>query len=46
LEELKHNIEQTLANIDPETLRKVARTTLKKGDARLRESGGHFQHLL
>jgi ketosteroid isomerase-like protein len=38
-EEVKHNIEQTVANTDPETLRKVV-------DACLREAGGHFQHLL
>jgi hypothetical protein len=31
LKELKHNIEQTVANIGPEALRKVTRNTLKKG---------------
>jgi hypothetical protein len=43
---VEHNIEQTVANIDPQTLRKVARNTLKREDACLREGGGHFQHLL
>jgi hypothetical protein len=42
LEELKHNLEQTIANIDPETLRKVAQNTVKWMDACLREGGGHF----
>jgi hypothetical protein len=37
LEELKHNIEQTVASIDLETLFKVARNTLKMVDACLRE---------
>jgi hypothetical protein len=46
LEELKHNTEQTITNIDPETLRKVARNTLKRVDACLQEGGGHFQHLV
>jgi hypothetical protein len=46
LEELKHNNEQTLANGDPKTLRKVARNTLKKVDGRPREGGGHFRQLL
>jgi hypothetical protein len=45
LKELKHNIEQTIDNTDPETLRKVARNT-QKVDACLREGKGHFQHLL
>jgi hypothetical protein len=45
LEELKHNIEQAVANIDPETLREVARNTLKRVDDCLQEGGGHFQHL-
>jgi hypothetical protein len=31
--ELKHNTEQTVASIDQETLRKVARKTLKRVDA-------------
>jgi hypothetical protein len=42
LEELKQDIDQTVANIDPETLRKVARNTLKRVDACFREGGGHF----
>jgi hypothetical protein len=46
LEELKHNTEQTAANIDPEIFRKVARNTVKMVDACLREGGGYFQHLL
>jgi hypothetical protein len=46
LEELKHNIEQTVANIDPEKLRKVARNKLKCVDACFREVGGYFQHVL
>jgi hypothetical protein len=36
----------TVANIDPERLRKIARNTLKCVDACLREVDGHFQHLL
>jgi hypothetical protein len=43
---LKHNTEQTAANIDPKTFRNVARNTLKRVDACLRKGGGHFQHLL
>jgi hypothetical protein len=46
LEELKHNIEQPVANTDPETLRKVTRNTLKRVDTCLREGGENFQHLL
>jgi hypothetical protein len=46
LKELKHNIELTVANIDPEALRKVARNTQKWVDAFHREGGGHFQLLL
>jgi hypothetical protein len=46
LEELKHNIEQTVANIDPETLGKVALNTFKKVDACLRKGWGRFHHLL
>jgi hypothetical protein len=46
LEELKHNIEQTVASTEPETFRKVTRNALKRVDAFLREGGGHFQHLL
>jgi hypothetical protein len=46
LEKLKHNIEQTVANIGQETLRIVARNTLKRVDACLWERGGYFQHLL
>jgi hypothetical protein len=42
---VKHNTEQTVANTDPETLRKVARNTLKRVDACLRD-GGHFQYML
>jgi hypothetical protein len=42
LEELKHSIEQTVANSDQETLRKVE---LKTADACFLE-GGHFQYLL
>jgi hypothetical protein len=45
LEELKHSIEKTFASIDPETLCKVARYTLKWVDACL-GGGEHFQHLL
>jgi hypothetical protein len=44
---MKHDIEQIVANTDPETLRKVTCNTLKRvEDAYLREGGGHFQHLL
>jgi hypothetical protein len=46
LKELKHNTKQTVANSDPETFRKVAQNTLKWMDAGLRESDGHFKHLL
>jgi hypothetical protein len=46
LEEPKHSTEQTVASTDPETLRKVARNTLKRVNACLRGGGGHFQHLL
>jgi hypothetical protein len=45
LEELKHNIEQTVANIDSETLRIFMKHT-KWVDAYLREGGGHFHNLL
>jgi hypothetical protein len=44
LEELKHNIEQALAKIDPET--RNTNRTKKRVDACLRESGGHFHPLL
>jgi hypothetical protein len=44
--ELKHNIEQTVADTDPETLHKVTQNTLKRVDTCLQEGGGHFQHLL
>jgi hypothetical protein len=43
LEELKQHIEQSVANIDPEKLRKVART-LKRVEACLREDSAHFPH--
>jgi hypothetical protein len=46
LEELKHNIEQTDANTDPEILYKLPRNTLKRVDASPWEGGGHFQHPL
>jgi hypothetical protein len=46
LEEPEHNIEQIVANTNPETLCKIARNTLKRVDACLREGDGHFQHLL
>lgn len=42
LKELKHNIEQTVASNDPETLRKVTRNTSERMDASLREDGDHF----
>jgi hypothetical protein len=45
-EDLKHNIAQTVANINSETLRRFARNTLKRAHACLREVGEHFQHLL
>jgi hypothetical protein len=45
LDKVKHNAEQTFAKIYPETLRKVARNTLKRADACLRDDGGHFQKL-
>lgn len=45
-EEIKHNTDQTVANINPETLRKFVRNTMKRANARLRESGGHFQRLV
>jgi hypothetical protein len=45
-EEMEHNIEQTVASIDPETLRKVARNTLERVNARLREGSVYFRHLL
>jgi hypothetical protein len=41
-----NNTEQTVAKIDTETLRKVARNTLKRENAFLWEGGGHFQHLV
>jgi hypothetical protein len=46
LEELKHDIKNTVANTDPETFRKVTRRTPERVDACLREGGGHFHHLL
>jgi hypothetical protein len=46
LEELKHNFLQTVAITDPETLRKVARNTLKRVDAYLQDGGARSQHLL
>jgi hypothetical protein len=39
LGELKHNVEQSVANTDPETLGNVARNTLERVDACLREGG-------
>jgi hypothetical protein len=44
-EKLKHNTEQTSANIYPETLRKVAQYTLKRVDASLSNCGEHFERL-
>jgi hypothetical protein len=41
IEELKHNIEQEVANVDPETLRKVSRN-IKRVETCLREGGRHF----
>jgi hypothetical protein len=38
LEELKHNIEQTVANTDQEALRKVARNPLELVDLCLQEA--------
>jgi hypothetical protein len=46
LEELKHNIEKTFVNIDPETLRSFALNTLKMVDVCFREDGGIFQRVL
>jgi len=47
LEELKNNIEQqTVANTDPETLRKVSQNTVKGIKASIQECDGYFQHLL
>jgi hypothetical protein len=43
---MENYIEQTVANSDPETHRKVARNTLKRVDACLLEGDGHYQHLL
>jgi hypothetical protein len=43
---VKHNIEETAANTDPETFRIVARNTQKRVDACLPEGGGRFQRLL
>jgi hypothetical protein len=43
---MKHNTEQAVANIDPETLRKVSRNTPKRVDDCLQEGGGHFHNLL
>jgi hypothetical protein len=37
LAEMTQNTERTVASVDPKTLQKVARNTLKKVDARLRE---------
>jgi hypothetical protein len=44
LKKLKHNIEHTVTNIDPERLRKLVGITLKRVDACLLEGSGHFQH--
>jgi hypothetical protein len=46
LEEMTHNTEQTVTNTDPEILHIVVQNTLKRVDACLQGSGGHFQHLL
>ncbi|XP_075213932.1 uncharacterized protein LOC142320138 isoform X2 [Lycorma delicatula] len=45
-EQLKVNIEQALLNIQPQTLKKVARNAVKRIEACIQEDGGHFQHLL
>jgi hypothetical protein len=42
LEELKHSIEQTVAIIGPETLFRVARKTLKKGECLSSKRWGTF----
>jgi hypothetical protein len=42
LEEMKHNTEETVANPDPETRRKIARNTLKSMDACLWEGDDIF----
>jgi hypothetical protein len=42
LEELKHGTKQTVANTDPETLRIVARSTLRRADVCLGEGDGHW----
>jgi hypothetical protein len=46
LEKLKHNIERTVANTDPETLCKAAGDTVKTVDVCLRKGYEHSQHLL
>jgi hypothetical protein len=43
---VKHNTEHSVASTDPETLRKVARNTVKMADASFPEVCAHFQHLL
>lgn len=46
LEQLKFNIAQAVLNIQPQTLKTVARNVLKRVEACIREDGGHFQHLI
>jgi hypothetical protein len=46
LDELRHNNEHTVVNIDLETPRRVARKAVKCVDACLLESGRNFQYLL
>lgn len=46
VEEIKHNIEQAVADSDEENLWKDAENTVKGVNAYLQEGGGRFQHVL
>ena len=46
LHELKNEISHSIAEITPETLRKVSRNMRRRVELCLQENGGHFQHLL
>ena len=46
IEQLKQVVEDVVRKMEPDSLRKVVRHTLKRAELCVSQKGGHFEHLL